>query len=350
MLAATNADLRKLRSRCRFERGEVLEGVSDLQHVLQLRKGDITPHIQISANLFYSVGDAEKGIGQLSKCLQSDPDSKACSKLRKQEKRFEKSLKKMEQLEGKRQLNSAARILVGEGEDQGLLAEAKEQFEELKADGTVHKNAPSGLYNRLVEKACELYVDMNNKKRAGEHCTEALSFNPDCLPGLLHKAQTQIDSDDFEPAIVTLNQAKEHHGNSNKINELLQKAHNLLKRSKSKDYYKVLGVSRDADDRTIKKAYRSLVKQFHPDKAVSQGITKEEAEKKIVGLNEAYEVLSDPEKKAQFDNGQDPNDQSGGNPFQGSPFGQGGQPIFFQSGGNPFGGGGGFKFHFQGGM
>jgi len=351
MVAATHADLRKLRSGCRFERGEILEGVADLQHLLQIRKGDTTPHLQISGNLFYSAGDLDKGIAQLSKCLQSDPDSKLCSRLRKQEKRFEKSVKKMEQLEAKRQLNSAAKVLVGEGEEAGLLVEVKKQFEQLQADGTIHKNAPMGLYNGLVEKACELYVELNNKKRAGDHCNEALTFNPTCLPGLLHRAQAQLDSDDFEPAIETLNQAKEHHGNQNKINEMLQKAHTLLKRSKTKDYYKVLGVTRDADERTIKKAYRSLVKQFHPDKAASQGTSKEDAEKKVVALNEAYEVLSDPEKKQQFDNGHDPNDPSGGSPFQGSPFGQGagGQPIFFQSGGNPFGGGGAnFKFHFQG--
>ena len=169
------------------------------------------------------------------------------------------------------------------------------------------------------------------------------------MHGLLSQAQRQLDTDDFEAAIRTLNDAKEHHGSHPKVQELLQKAHTLLKRSKQKDYYKVLGISRDADERTIKRAYRQLTKQFHPDKASSQGISPEEAQSKMAAINEAYEVLSDPELKARFDNGDDPNNpEQQGNPFHGSPFGQGqgGQQFFFRQGpGQGFpGGGGGFKF------
>lgn len=84
---------------------------------------------------------------------------------------------------------------------------------------------------------------------------------------------------------------------------------------------------------------------------MSQGVTKEDAEKKMASINEAYEVLSDPELRARFDNGDDPNDpESGrGGPFQGHPFaggrgGGGGQQFFFQQGG----GGGGAQFKFNG--
>jgi len=198
---------------------------------------------------------------------------------------------------------------------------------------------------------------MSNKKRAGPFCAEALAANPHSLPALIHKAQQQMDADEFEPAIGTLNLAKEQHPGAPRIQDLLQKAHTLLKRAKQKDYYKVLGVGRDADARTIKKAYRSAVRESHPDKAGAKGASTAAAERKIIAINEAYEVLADPDKKAQFDAGDDPNDpQRQANPFQGSPFGHGagGQPIFFQSGGgagNPFGGGaggGGFSFKFGG--
>ena len=189
---------------------------------------------------------------------------------------------------------------------------------------------------------------MNNKKRAEPYCAENLELNPDSLPALLFKARRQLDNEEFEPAIHTLNHAKEHHPGADKIQTLLQKAHTLLKRSKTKDYYKVLKVSNDADDRTIKRSYRNLIKKNHPDKAAAQGMSKEESEKKMAAINEAYEVLSDPEKRAQFDRGDDPNNpEHQGSPFQGSPFGGGGQNFFFQSGG-----GGQRSFHFQqqGGM
>lgn len=187
-------------------------------------------------------------------------------------------------------------------------------------------------------------------KKAGPYCAEALQLVPNSLAGLLYQAQTAIDEDRFEDAIRTLESAKEHHPGSQEAQSLQQKAQALLKRSKQKDYYKVLGISRDADDRTIKRAYRQLVKLHHPDKAHSQGVSKEQAEKKMAAINEAYEVLSDGELRTRFDNGDDPNDpesqQQRGNPFQGSPFGHGGgqQQFFFQQGGSPFQGGGGFKF------
>lgn len=193
---------------------------------------------------------------------------------------------------------------------------------------------------------------MNNFKKGGVYCDEAVQLNPSSLYGLLHRAQKQIDADEFEEAIRNLETAKEENGNSQKLQDLLRKAHTLLKRSKQKDYYKVLGITRDAEERDIKKAWRKLSKLYHPDKAAANGFTPEEAQKKITAVNEAYEVLSDPELKARFDNGDDPNNpeqQQGGNPFHGSPFG--GQQFFFQQGGggNPFGGGGGFKFQGGGG-
>ncbi len=65
------------------------------------------------------------------------------------------------------------------------------------------------------------------------------------------------------------------------------------------DYYKVIGVARDADADTIKKAYRALALKWHPDR--HQSGTREEAEEKFKRVNEAYEVLSDPEKRSKYD-------------------------------------------------
>lgn len=191
---------------------------------------------------------------------------------------------------------------------------------------------------------------MNNLKKGTPYCKEALEVNPNSLHGLIHRGQQQLDADEFEDAIRTLDQAKEHNGQNQKVQELLQKAHTLLKRSKQKDYYKVLGVDRDADERTIKKAYRKLSRMYHPDKAAAQGISAEEAQKKMAAVNEAHEVLSTPELKERFDRGDDPNNpeqQQGGNPFHGSPFGGGGNNFFFQQGGFP---GGGAQFKFQQGF
>ena len=66
--------------------------------------------------------------------------------------------------------------------------------------------------------------------------------------------------------------------------------------SEKRDYYEVLGLSKGASEEEIKKAYRKMAKKYHPDINKEPG-----AEEKFKEINEAYEVLSDPQKKATYD-------------------------------------------------
>ncbi len=88
-----------------------------------------------------------------------------------------------------------------------------------------------------------------------------------------------------------------------------------------RDYYEVLGVGKDADDGAIKKAYRVLAKKYHPDMNPGDA----EAEKKFKEASEAYAVLSDPEKRRQYD-------QFGHAAFEGGAGGAGGFGGFDFSG------------------
>lgn len=63
------------------------------------------------------------------------------------------------------------------------------------------------------------------------------------------------------------------------------------------DYYEILGVTKTADDKVLKSAYRKLAMQFHPDKNPGDA----EAERKFIELGEAYDVLKDPQKRAAYD-------------------------------------------------
>ena len=98
-----------------------------------------------------------------------------------------------------------------------------------------------------------------------------------------------------------------------------------------RDYYEVLGVPKNASESDIKKAYRKAAMKYHPDKfANSSEAEKKDAEEKFKEINEAYEILSDAQKKAAYD-------QYGHAAFEpGGPGGAGGFGGFGQGGG--FGG------------
>jgi DnaJ family protein C protein 3 len=160
MVAGTSLGLRQLRASCRFERGEIREGVNDLTHVLQMSPGSIRPHLQMSAMLFYSLGDIERGLAQMRKCLHSDPDSKPCSKMFRREKVTNKALAKVRELMDKRQMNSAVKLLVPTGEDAGLIQDLREEVKELREDGIIHSNAPNDLLGMVLEMTCEAYTEV----------------------------------------------------------------------------------------------------------------------------------------------------------------------------------------------
>lgn len=160
MVAGRNYSLRQLRSRCRFERGEVQEGISDLAHVLQMQPGKTDPHLVISSVLFYALNDAERGMAQIRKCLHSDPDSKSCKKLHRREKIIEKQLARLQKAFEKRQFSTAVKILIPSSEDAGLIQDIKDDVKELREAGTIPAQAPNELEARIVEMTCEAYSEV----------------------------------------------------------------------------------------------------------------------------------------------------------------------------------------------
>jgi len=195
-------------------------------------------------------------------------------------------------------------------------------------------------------------------------CTSAIELDSGYIKAYARRAKSYMDQEEYESAVIDyekvykLDKTKEH-------SQLLKDAKLELKKSKRKDYYKILGVAKTASDDEIKKAYRKSALAHHPDRFPNETEeVKKEEEKKFKEVGEAYAVLSDAKKRSRYDNGQDLDDLNsgmgggggdidpnllfqaffggGGGMFQQGGGGSGGQRRQQSSGGFP----GGFSFSF----
>lgn len=180
-------------------------------------------------------------------------------------------------------------------------------------------------------------------------CTRALNLDPSYTKARKTKARATGESGDWETATREYKVIAESNPEEPNIQKDIRNAELELKKSKRKDLYKILGVEKDAGDQEIKKAYRKLAIVHHPDKNPDD----EGAAGRFKDIGEAYETLSDPEKRARYDSGEDlidPNEmfaQQGGFPGGGGASMNISPEVLFQMMNG--GGGGGFSFS-TGGM
>jgi DnaJ family protein C protein 7 len=156
------------------------------------------------------------------------------------------------------------------------------------------------------------------------------------------KAEAYFIAGDLDAAEREIDHMKDRTSQKNEMQQRLQRQRRV---ASQKDHYKVLGLDRAKKDtytaRDIKNAYRKLAMKYHPDKNEDKAY----AEKKFKELTNAYEVLSDPDKRARYDSGEwdGNNERQGGEPHTGFHFHGGGFPGFEQF----FTSGNGFKFRFN---
>ncbi|XP_057392230.1 dnaJ homolog subfamily C member 7 isoform X2 [Balaenoptera acutorostrata] len=186
-----------------------------------------------------------------------------------------------------------------------------------------------GIDPNNIKTNAKLYCNrgtVNSKLRklddAIEDCTNAVKLDDTYIKAYLRRAQCYMDTEQYEEAVrdyekvYQTEKTKEH-------KQLLKNAQLELKKSKRKDYYKILGVDKNASEDEIKKAYRKRALMHHPDRhsGASAEVQKEE-EKKFKEVGEAFTILSDPKKKTRYDSGQDLDEEGmnmGGLDFPGGP-------------------------------
>ncbi|XP_053607541.1 dnaJ homolog subfamily C member 7 [Plodia interpunctella] len=244
-----------------------------------------------------------------------------------------------------------------------LLKQKKEEGNEAFKMGRWHQAL--NLYNEALNidknnKAvnAKLYFNkatvcskLNQTKEAADACTAALDLDENYVKALLRRAKCYTELGEFEEAVKDYERLyKIDKSKENK--QLLQEAKMALKRSKRKDYYKILGVEKTASEDDIKKAYRKRALVHHPDRhAGAPDSERREQERRFKEVGEAYGILSDPKKRARYDHGHDLDDDGSGmgdidpNVVFQSFFNRGGQHFNFDSGAGGFSNSG-FSFQF----
>ncbi|KAM0803385.1 hypothetical protein BDR22DRAFT_886759 [Usnea florida] len=295
-----------------------------------LRKNNQDPEaLVLRGRALYSQGENEKALQHFRQALNCDPDFKDGVKY----------LRMVQKLDRMKEEGNTAFKGGRFKQAVGLYSQA------LEVDPT-----NKGTNSKILQNRAMASIKLKDYKSAISDCTRALTLDPTYVKARKTKARALGESGDWQTAVSEYKDIAESHPDEPGIAKEIRNAELELKKAKRKDYYKILGVEKDANDNEIKKAYRKLAIVHHPDKNPED----ESAAERFKDIGEAYETLSDPEKRARYDSGEDLIDpsemfaqQGGGFPMQGG----GGMNISPEMLFNMMGGAGGGGFSFQtGGM
>ena len=283
----------------------------------------------------YYMGNVQPAKLILRRILQNEPDYRPAQVLVKQIKEFEGKK------EGANQLFSS-----------GKNAEAIVAYTDC-----LTLNPANRYYNSIIlsnRAAC--YMKDSEFIKAMTDMNKAIELNPDYAKAYHRRGNIKTSLEDYDEALQDYYKVKEMNPSYPGIDSLIASAQEMSKQKKKKDYYKILGIEKNATADQIKKAYRKAALKWHPDKNTDSEEQKREAEKMFKDVSEANSVLSDPTKRSSYDNGVDPNAMGGPNIDPNTVFtsmfggggGEGGFPGYGNGVFTSFGGGNGG--HFSGGL
>ncbi|CAH8598638.1 unnamed protein product [Schistosoma haematobium] len=151
-------------------------------------------------------------------------------------------------------------------------------------------------------RACALFY-LDRFDEALNDCDNAISLEPNYLKARIRRARCYSSLEEYEKAVEEWTAVVKLDG-SQENKKSLQTAKSALSVSQ-RDYYKILGLKKNASSDDIKQAYRKSALLYHPDRHTSADeATVKEKERKFKEIGEAYSILSDPVKRRQYDNGE----------------------------------------------
>ena len=325
---SSHREIDLIRAECMLGSGKT-EDAYNLSNQLMRKSvgGSDLELLQLRGKILCHMGDIENAVNHLKQAMRADPDNLACRSFFKSCKEIDDTKKAGDEAYRSGDYSAAVESWTNAI---NLSARAKESY------GTGYKIYMAKLYcNRAQAKSKQDDLD-----GAIADCSQCVRCNPRFLKGWLRRAEFSMQKGgkeaitqciaDYEK-VAELQQESSEDDSTAKIDvkSRIKKAKVALKRAGKKDLYAILGVSQGADENEIKKAYKKAALKYHPDKqATKSEKDREAAIAQFKNINEAYEVLSDAEKKKKYDLGVDVEDLD--NPHAG---GGGGHPGFGGGGG-----------------
>jgi DnaJ family protein C protein 7 len=236
-----------------------------------LRSNSLDPEaLVLRGRALYAGGENDKAIMHFKKALSCDPDFKDAVKW----------LRIVQKL-GR----------VKEDADSDLKARRYQAAVDKYTAALEIDPANKGTNSKMLRNMAMAKIQLKKYDAAIADCERAVSLDPQYLNARKTKANALGGAERWEDAVREWKSIQEMDPTDRTIAKEIRKAELELKKAQRKDYYKILGVEKTADDNQIKKAYRKLAIVHHPDKNPGDA----EAETRFKDISEAYETLSDPE-------------------------------------------------------
>eukprot|EP00049_Salpingoeca_infusionum_P012624 m.231975 g.231975 ORF g.231975 m.231975 type:complete len:1609 (+) comp15229_c0_seq6:101-4927(+) len=278
---------RIFRIKCNIQKGDYRAISGDVKALLLISPKNCEALLLLARAQWAVANKIAPAIQTLAKCLKwtspSDPERKQCRE----------ELQTIKKVSGL--LKSGNRY-----KDVEYFDDAIEFYEDLlKLDGT------SLMALSAMTSLCELYFAVQDPVASIRVCSMALKHrllqeeDPAMVQLLMFRSWSYMHQELYSEALKDVKTARRIAPNDVKLLSLHNQIEQAVKSATQKDYYKILGVSKHASSNRIRKAYRQLVKVWHPDKAHDDP----NAEQIFLDIVEAYEVLMDPELREVYDKG-----------------------------------------------